>query len=281
MNVLSEREIIEKIEREEPFSARVATHAFDLKIDRYAPCIGTAIHDGHRIPSAYERNLLITENERRFEEDPYTGELLEALPIALVVNDSRYLYDLNRTPEKCIYNEAWGKQVWKKPLSEREQIQLLDLHACYYHILNRLIDRLETMYGRTLIYDLHSFNYSRINGDAPLFNIGTYSIHERYSSFLEILQRALHSVALPGVETRCAFDEVFQGKGYQAAFVKQKHPQSLCVPLEIKKIFMNENRFERYHGLYEPLKQQLRTIFLHSADKFYQQFVTDELTREE
>ena len=280
MNVLSEREIIEKIERGEPFSARIATHAFDIKIDRYTPCMGTAIHDGHRIPRSYQGKLLISDNERRFEEDPYTGDLLDPIPITIVVNDSRYLYDLNRAPEKCIYSQAWGKQVWKNSLNEQERGELVDLHACYYRILDSLITRLETMHGRILIYDLHSFNYSRVKGDAPLFNIGTYSIHDRYNSFLRNLRNGLESVALKGITTRCAFNEIFQGKGYQAAFVKKKHPNSLCVPLEIKKIFMSEHHFECYHDLYEPLKQQLRTIFLHSAEMFYQQFVTSSVGQE-
>ena len=165
-------------------------------------------------------------------------------------------------------------------MSEQEQCELLGFHTCYYRILDSLITQLEMMYGRILIYDLHSFNYSRLKGDAPLFNIGTYSIHDRYSSFLRHLQNDLGSVALEGVEARCAFDEVFQGKGYQAAFIKKKHPESLCVPLEIKKIFMSEHRFERYHDLYEPLKQQLRTIFLQNADIFSQHFATSNAGRE-
>ena len=56
-----------------------------------------------------------------------------------------------------------------------------------------------------------------------------------------------------GCEVRTAFDEVFQGRGYQAEYIHSSHPESLCVPLEIKKEFMDEQSF----GLKQPLTDAL------------------------
>jgi hypothetical protein len=62
--VLSESDIINRIEHGEAFSAQIDSHAFEIKIDRYVPCICTAIHHGHRICSSLTDDLLVSEAER-------------------------------------------------------------------------------------------------------------------------------------------------------------------------------------------------------------------------
>ena len=272
MNISSEKEIIAKIRRGKPFTARLDTLALDVKIDRYVPCIGTAIHHGHRVPPPMSELLLLSEEERRFEEDPYTGDLIETLPITLVVNDSRYFYDLNRHPDTCIYQEAWGKKVWSRSLDEGEIEMIREMHNCYYRILSCLLARLEEDFSRIILYDLHSYNYSRINGEAPLFNIGTHYIDDNYLPFLERLKNDLSTITLPGVRNRSVFDEVFQGRGHQAAFIHTTHPKSLCVPLEIKKVFMSEQHFERYDPCYSRLKEQLTQVFAICAARFADEY---------
>ncbi|VAX01140.1 hypothetical protein MNBD_GAMMA21-1867 [hydrothermal vent metagenome] len=108
---LSEQECITAIESGKPFHANVA----------YAPFICTAIHDDHRVRDEIIDNCALSEDERYFEEDPYTGEFINNMPITVTGCDSRYEYDLNRGPDTAIYEEAWAKVVWKTPLSAEQK----------------------------------------------------------------------------------------------------------------------------------------------------------------
>ena len=82
-SVLSESDIINRIERGEVFSAQIDRYAFEIKVHRYVPCICTAIHHGHQICASLTDDLLVSEAERQFEEDPYTGDFIDALPISI------------------------------------------------------------------------------------------------------------------------------------------------------------------------------------------------------
>ena len=166
MNTLSEQEIIRRIERQEPFAAIIDTGAFSIKIDRYIPVISTAIHAGHTVQQLILDKLLLNEKERKYEEDPYTGDMLASLPIVLQGLNSRYQYDLNRASDKCIYEEAWGKKVWSAPLTAGERKNSLNLYDSYYRVLHTLLTTLEKEYSNCIVYDLHSYNYRRQIGRA-------------------------------------------------------------------------------------------------------------------
>ncbi len=274
MRVLSEGDIIARIEAGDVFSAELSSHAFDIRIDHYAPFIATAIHHGHHVCSSLTDRLLVSEDERRFEEDPYTGDLIDSLPITLKVHDSRYYYDLNRNRQDCIYQEAWGKKVWKEPLETGKIEKIRCLHDCYYRILHSLVGALERRFTRCILYDLHSYNYSRIRNSAPLFNIGTHFIDKAlFAPILDHLLEQLEHLCLPGYENRAVFDQVFEGKGYQAAYMNENHPHSLCVPLEIKNIFMSEQHFERDDKLFSDLRRQLQLVLKENGARYEELFV--------
>ena len=276
MQTLPERELIMKINDGEIFSARINTGAFLINVDSYVPVICSAIHDGHRVHAEFADKMLVTGDERKYEEDPFTADIIKPLPITLQVLDSRYNYDLNREPKSCIYDDAWGKKVWKRELSEVEQRDILELHASYYRVLHALLNKVEQMFSCCVLYDLHSYNYSRLKGNPPLFNIGTHYIEKKtFLPVLNHLQTMLAAISLPNVENRTVYDEVFVGKGYQAAFMKKNHPESYCVPLEIKKVFMDEQRFQRYPEVFEPLAAGIQKAIRDNAEFFGEHFVRD------
>jgi len=45
---------------------------------------------------------------------------------------------------------------------------------------------------------------------------------------------------LPGIEVRAALNEVFYGRGYQATFVGERFRNTLVLPTEVKKAYMDE-----------------------------------------
>lgn len=254
MDRASEQQIIGRIKNKETFTAQIDTGAFAVRIGEYAPSICTAIHDGHRIHEAFAGKMLITEKERKYEEDPFTGDIIKEQPVSIVVLDSRYNYDLNRQPALCIYDEAWGKKVWRQELTKEERAHILQMHSLYYRVLDTLAGTLEEMFNGCVLYDLHSYNYSRISGDPPLFNLGTHFIDlERFEPVVDHFQQQLANIRVQGVKNRAVRDEVFSGKGYQAQFIREKHPDTLCVPVEVKKVFMAEESAELYSEIFAPL----------------------------
>src|SRR5574343_83329 len=113
---LSIFEIIEKIQKEECFSAITSDGSFSIFIDEYVPYVCLALHNGGNLREDLRKKIKLKKFERWSEEDVLTGEFIFSLPIRVIAHDSRYEYDLNRSPKKCVYETAWGKTVWKKKL---------------------------------------------------------------------------------------------------------------------------------------------------------------------
>ena len=136
-------EIISNIESEIPFEAVSEDYSFTLKISEYAPYICAAVHDGHQFRKSLWANCLHTEYERWYEEDPCTSQIVASHPIVLTGCDSRFEYDLNRPPDGAIYADAWGKQLWKAPLSAEEYDLSMHKHGSFYNVVHALIYQIE------------------------------------------------------------------------------------------------------------------------------------------
>ncbi|MCF8056206.1 MAG: flavohemoglobin expression-modulating QEGLA motif protein [Desulfocapsa sp.] len=280
IQILSEKEIIRRIKRQEPFGAVIGSKAFSIRIDRYVPAICTAIHTGHNVSVGIADRLLLDDDERTCEETSYGGEMLASFPVVLQGLDSRYHYDLNRSPDECIHGEAQGKQVWVNPLTQKERKAALSRHKSYYRVLHALLTQLEKRFSRCIIYDLNAYAYMDLAADAPLFNIGSHFIDmELYKPVLSHLKRRLRAVALPNIVTRLAFDEVFSGNGYQASFIHEHHSQSLCIPLGIKKVYMDETTGEPYPLILETVIESLKQAISYNAAYFSRKFSKKRIQR--
>lgn len=270
MQKLSEQEIIKLIKQQKPFVAELNDESILFHVKEYAPCIGTAIHNGHKLRSDLQNCCLLSNEERRFEEDPYTDAMVEPLPISVICQDSRYEYDLNREEGSCIYDKAWGKQVWGEALTGKQRNLSLAKHTTYYKIMNALVNKLESLFGRCLVFDIHSYNFKRIeNQVAPTFNIGTNNIdNDQWQSSLQHLLGQLSRVKLPNLKTVTAQDEVFQGKGYQVKHGRKFWPKTLVIPLEVKKVYMDETSGEVFPVVLEKLCMELYHVFTKVLARF-------------
>ncbi|MEB3231764.1 MAG: flavohemoglobin expression-modulating QEGLA motif protein [Leptolyngbyaceae bacterium] len=273
MLTVPEAEITALIRRGEPFEVEIEDGSFSLKIEKFVPVVCTAIHNGHQLRQKLIPHCRLTEAERLFEEDPYTGDMIQSLPITLTGHDSRYEYDLNRDPDHCVYEEAWGKQVWHQPLSEGSLKRSKAKHATVYRILHRLLCELEKRFGAVLLFDVHSYNYHRIDRITPVFNLGTVQIdEERWNGVLQHLVRDLRRLPLSNLDTTVAVNDVFDGKGYLASYVKAHHTNTLVFPLEIKKVYMDERTGESYPLIVQELQQGLRDVFAATGAYFARRF---------
>ncbi|HIF9456125.1 TPA: flavohemoglobin expression-modulating QEGLA motif protein [Photobacterium damselae] len=263
---LSESQVLEKIQHLVPFEAQLDDGSLTIRISEYQPYIATAIHHGHNLREELLAKCALSEEERYFEEDPFTGDFITSLPIILQGEDSRYEYDLNRAPDNCIYEDAWGKEVWTENLTEQERQTTLEKHARYYRILKCLIETLENKFGLCLLYDIHSYNYQRIEREVPTFNLGTEQVNcRRWRKELDVLLEHLNAIELPNIDVVANENDVFKGMGYQATFVKENFSNTLIMPLEVKKVFMNEQAGDAYPLVIDKLKESMKTAITEHA----------------
>ena len=176
MQKLSVDHIIKKINNEETFEAVSKDYSFTIKIDKYVYYACAAVHDGHQFRYELWDNCLHTEYERWFEEDPATKEMVKTHPIVIAGCDSRFEYDLNRAPETAIYEDAWGKKLWKNPLPKAQKEKSLEKHYNFYKVINTLVRKLEEKFGVCVVYDMHSYNWKRWTREVPTWNLGTSNV---------------------------------------------------------------------------------------------------------
>lgn len=274
MLTLSEHECIERINRFECFHAKVADDAFIVKIDEYSPIICAAIHNGHRLRAELDKTFLLTRQERFFEEDPYTDELISSFPIQLIGNDSRFEYDLNRAKTLSTYfKTAWNKQVWQKPLSTKQRALSHQKHQAFYNVLEAIIRVIEQQFSNAIVFDIHSYNYKRIDRDTPTFNIGSGQIDvERWGKVVNHFEKQLNRITLPNIDARAATDEVFHGRGYLITHVNAHFDNTLVLPTEVKKVFMDETTGDVYPLVLEELKTRFKEAISETAAYFVRRY---------
>ena len=262
---LSIEAILEKINSEEIFTATSDDGGFTIAIEKFVPFVCTAIHNGSNMNGKLKENCLLDKKERWNEEDPLTGDFIESLPIRIIANDSRYEYDLNRQEDDAIYDVAWGKRVWKKELSSVEKDGSIKRHRDFYVVLKELVNRIEKKFGACIVYDLHSYNYNRdiIHEEYPVFNLGTETVNKKkYSRYVTRFMQELRKIEFESIENRVAENEVFFGRGYLAKFINQFFSNTLVLPLEVKKIYCDENSGDIYPGVVDTISEGLKKAII-------------------
>lgn len=270
MQIFSETEIQSAIDNRAAFEAELPDGSVHIRVHDYVPYVCTAIHAGHHLRDTLLANCLLSDAARKQEEDPYTDQLIDSFPIILTARDSRYEYDLNRPQRDCLYDEAWGEPVWKALLTPNMRKISHSKHDTYYRLLHMLITSLEKQFGSAILIDVHSYNWQIRQYDrAPVFNIGTAQVNtNRWSTVLEVLERELRTIKLPGLTVDVARNMVFQGRGYQASFIKDNFLNTLIIPLEVKKVFMDEYTGKPNCLVMDKLRQGLYHAVLEAADVF-------------
>jgi N-formylglutamate deformylase len=239
---ITEQEIINKINQRQCFVATVVGGAFTLKIDKYLPVMSAAIHDGSNFRAELEDNCLLEETDRYYEEDPYTGSFIAKQAITLIAHDSRYEYDLNRNTDECVYETAWGKEIWKVPLNEQMIAKSKAKHAQFYRIVAAVVEALIEDFGQCVVYDNHSYNFKRHERkDLPVLNVGTTSVKgEQWRPIIDSWLAALQGMQVDGLEVTAAENDIFYGKGQLAGFCHNRYDNVLVLATEAKKVFMDE-----------------------------------------
>ncbi|TCP24377.1 N-formylglutamate amidohydrolase [Tenacibaculum skagerrakense] len=271
MDKLSIEQIIQKIKNEECFEAVSSDYSFTIKIEEYVPYVCAAVHDGHQFRKELWHNCLHTEYERWYEEDPCTKEMIAEHPIVITGLDSRFEYDLNRAPESAIYEDAWGKQLWKSPLPLEMKEKSLAKHDAFYDVVEALILKLEEKYEKCIVYDMHSYNWQRWEREVPTWNLGTANVdNNRFGTDIEEWRLILEQMPLPnGIKSTSKVNDTFQGNGYFLKFITQKFENTLVLATEIAKVYCDELDQIIYPEVVNAVKVYLNSKLKEHAKDFY------------
>ena len=242
MQKLSIKDIVSKINAEEIFQAVSSDYSFTIKIDKYVPYVCAAVHDGHQFRKELWANCIHTENERWYEEDPETKNMIKSHPIVIAGCDSRFEYDLNRCPNNAVFTTAWGKQLWHEPLSEEMKAKSLHKHANFYKVVHALINKLESKFSFCTVYDIHSYNWKRWDREVPIWNLGTLNVdNSRFGDVIENWRQILSQIKLPNnINTTCKINDTFQGNGYFLKYITNNFENSFVLATEIAKVYCDE-----------------------------------------
>lgn len=274
MQRLSISEIISNIKQGTLFEAVADDYSFTLKIDTYVPYMCGAVHDGHQFRKELWDNCLHTEYERWFEEDPCTKEFVKTHPIVIAGCDSRFEYDLNRDPSNAIYEDAWGKKLWKNPLHPQQINKSLQKHASFYTVVYALVEKLESLFGNVIVYDMHSYNWRRWDREVPVINLGTANINnKRFGEFVETWRFSLETLQLPHhIEATSKINDTFQGNGYFLKYITHHFKNTLVLATEFKKIYCDERNQLIYPEVVNAIETQLQDKLKAHAHQFNQYF---------
>lgn len=270
MERLSVKEMISRIQAEEPMDAVADDYSFTLKIDHYVHYVCGAVHDGGQFRQELWGKCLHTAYDRWYEEDPCTKALVEQHPIVIAGCDSRFEYDLNRDPENAVFETAWGKQLWKSPLSHEQREQSLSKHTSFYQVVHALIKKLESLHSTVIVYDMHSYNWKRWERHVPVVNIGTVNLdNDRFGQSIEDWRKSLQELALPGVDhCEANINDTFYGNGYFLKYITQSFQNTLVLATEFKKIYCDELRQVIFPEVVRAIADQLATKIPEHAHAF-------------
>lgn len=271
MQKLSIQQIIQKIENEETFHAVAEDYSFTIKIEDYVHYVCGAVHDGHQFRKELWENCLHTEYERWFEEDPATLAMVQTHPITIAGCDSRFEYDLNRHPDKAIYEDAWGKQLWEKPLPSDQKERSLVKHHNFYKVVHALINKLEHLFGVCVVYDTHSYNWRRWDREVPTWNLGTANVdNNRFGEEIELWRSMLEKMQLPnGIISTSKINDTFQGNGHFLKYITNNFKNTLVLATEVKKVYCDELNQIMYPEVVTAIEKTLQVDVKKHADIFY------------
>ena len=271
MERLSIEAIISKIENEVCFHAVTDDYSLTIKIDDYVHYACAAVHNGHQFRKELWDNCIHTEYDRWYEEDPETKNMVMSHPIVIAGCDSRFEYDLNRDPENAVFETAWGKALWHKPLSEEKKNKSLEKHANFFKVTHALITKLEEKFGVAIVYDMHSYNWKRWDREVPTWNLGTSNIdNNRFGDDIESWRQRLSEIKFPKqIKSTALVNDTFQGNGYFLKYITQNFKNTLVLATEIAKVYCDEYNYVIYPEVVAMVENQLKTKLPEHASNFY------------
>ena len=229
-----------------------SANAFTFDGDWSGQLVATAVHTGHDLREETAGLMVLDEDTRLREEDPFTDLIGAECPAHVVVHRSRFEVDLNRARDAAVYRspeDCWGLEVWRgSRLPDDVSERSLALHDAFYAELGERLDRVAAR-GPFVLYDVHSYNHRRDGADAdeapgednPEVNVGTGSLdRDRWGDVVDTFVTTLAGTDTAGGEIDVRENVRFKG-AHLAAWVHERYPDhGVALALEFKKTYMDE-----------------------------------------
>ena len=223
-----------------------------IRVTGDGPIIATAIHDGHDVREDIAPHLAVPDEERRREEDPYTGAWTAVGHTQIVGTHSRFQVDLNRPRDKAVYRrpeDAWGIRVWHDEPSEEHVRLALAEYDAFYAEVHDVLTSIAQKHQRFVVFDLHSYNHRRSGPDGdharseghPEVNIGTGTMDRTlWGPLVDRFMNDLRGFDFGGRQLDVRENVKFQG-GQFSRWTHASFPTAGCsIAIEFKKVFMDE-----------------------------------------
>ncbi len=227
------------------------TNAHTLTGEWTGQLVATAIHTGHDLRPEVAEAMVLDEDVRLREEDPFTDVIGAAAPARVVAHRSRFEVDLNRPRDTAVYRrpeDCWDLHVWRTdPLEDAVVQGSLEVYDRFYADLGERLDEVAAR-GPFVVYDVHSYNHRRDGADGeaadpedhPEVNLGTGTVDERFRPVVEAFRTSLSQQEVQGHRLDVRENVKFEGRAL-AWWVHERYAgRGVCLALEFKKTFMDE-----------------------------------------
>jgi N-formylglutamate deformylase len=227
------------------------------------PVIVTAIHSGHTLREELQDIMLLDEDTRLREEDPFTDAWIAISDNYLLPERSRFEVDLNRDRDEAVYlrpEDAWGLKLWKTPPTHQMVTRSLQEYDTFYEELRKIFDELQARHGHFVIFDLHAYNYRRLGPQAPPepaegnpeINVGTATMDRVFwGPLVQRFMDDLRGFDFLGRHLDVRENVKFKGRHF-AQWTHDNYPKIACLlAIEFKKFYMDE-----WSGLGDPVQIQ-------------------------
>ena len=196
--------------------------------------------------------LRLDDNQRRYEEDPYTGEWTSIAPTRIVagVRGSKSISTARATRLFISRRPMPGDSTSGSARRPQELVsRSLRAYDDFYAHLRHLLERLVADHGQVVVFDLHSYNHIRegAGGAAaeaegnPEINLGTGTMARAlWSPIVDRWLTAMREYDYLGRRLDVRENVKFFG-GQLPRWIHENFPNSVCaLAIEVKKFFMNE-----------------------------------------
>jgi N-formylglutamate amidohydrolase len=261
--------IKKQISQQGTISGIDSSQGFAYDFDFSTPIIATAIHAGHHVRDELIPLMEVPPNQRLFEEDTATEEMIQGLPNIIWGLESRAVYDLNRSPELALPltpEKFWGIKVYRKQPTPEMNRKSLESYARFYDFMGTVVSHMLDKFNVCIVLDIHSYNISRQKkkgfASPPVFNLGTESLnHSKWKKQIQAWLMALESISLPrGISTTVAENEVFAGKGHLCKCLSAWDDRILVLPTEVSKVYMDEHTGKVYNEVVKAISKEFQKI---------------------
>ncbi len=217
------------------------------------------IHAGQWVPKEIENKMCLPKIFRKKEEDKdsdklYSLVVLEKGGIWVSTKLSRFVCDLNRPQNRCIYfkdKEKWlHRKVWKDDLKENDIKKICSWHLEFYATLEKLLES----YSFNIIFDGHTM---KDKPDRPRVSIGTKYISSFYMPIVRSMRNKLSNLGYKPV----LFNKPYGG-GFILKWLKAKFPDRFIFSMEFnKKLYMKPNRRVTLKRKLNKIKKDMPKVF--------------------